>query len=98
MLLGTLVTTDSGAVAETLAISGWDWLFIDLEHAALTVGDAQRLLQAIGERTHTVIRVPDRSETSIKQALDTGCSGVIVPQVNTADQARDVVRFARYPP
>jgi len=98
VLLGTLVTSDAGAVAETLAIAGWDWLFIDCEHAALNVADAQRLLQAIGGRTHAVIRIPDQSETSIKQALDTGCSGVIVPQVNTAEQARNVARFARYPP
>jgi len=48
--------------------------------------------------SYAVIRVPDDSETWIKQALDTGCDGIIVPHVSTAQQAQAVVERAKYPP
>lgn len=97
-LLGTMVTLACPAVAEILAHIGFDWLFIDGEHGPLDTGDLLGILQAADNRTACIVRVPATDEVAIKKVLDLGAAGVIVPQVNTAQQAADVVRFSRYAP
>ncbi|MCX7154793.1 MAG: aldolase/citrate lyase family protein [Betaproteobacteria bacterium] len=96
LLLGTIVTLQSTDVSELLSMAGYDWLFIDTEHAPLTLRDAQTLIQA--SRVPCLIRVADDAEATIKKALDTGATGIVVPQVTTAEQAERVVRHAKYPP
>lgn len=96
-LIGTLISLDSPAVAEILAAVGFDWLFIDEEHAPLATGDIQALLQASGD-VPCVVRVAAPEELPIKKALDVGARGVIVPGVNSAEQAERVVSYARYSP
>jgi 2-keto-3-deoxy-L-rhamnonate aldolase RhmA len=97
-LVGTLVTTTSTEVAEVLALAGFDWLFIDLEHGSLSVHDAQRVIQAVAGRSFTVVRVADATAENVKRVLDTGCDGIIAPHVNTAADARRIVAVAKYPP
>jgi 2-keto-3-deoxy-L-rhamnonate aldolase RhmA len=97
-LLGTMVTLPSAATAEILADLGFDWLFIDGEHGPLETADLVTILQVAGQKTACVVRVPEAAEAPIKKALDLGADGIIVPQVNTAEQAASVVRFARYAP
>jgi 2-dehydro-3-deoxyglucarate aldolase len=97
-LLGTMVTLASGASAELLASLGFDWLFVDGEHGPLEARELTEILQAVGDKTACIVRVPTAAEVPIKRALDLGAHGIIVPQVNTAEQAADVVRFARYAP
>jgi 2-dehydro-3-deoxyglucarate aldolase len=97
-LLGTMVTLASGASAEVLASLGFDWLFIDAEHGPLETRELTEILQAVGDKTACIVRVPEAAEVPIKKALDLGAHGIIVPQVNTAEQAAAVVRFARYAP
>jgi len=96
LLLGTIVTLQSTDVSELLSMAGYDWLFIDTEHAPLTLRDAQTLIQAA--RVPCLIRVADDGEGTIKRALDTGATGIVVPQVTTAGQAEQIVRHAKYPP
>ena len=98
LLLGTMATLGCPTTAEILSSIGFDWLFIDGEHGPLDTGDLLGILQAADSRTPCVVRVPASGEIEIKKALDLGASGVIVPQVNTPEQAADVVRFARYAP
>jgi 2-dehydro-3-deoxyglucarate aldolase len=97
-LIGAMVTLPTAATAEILVDVGFDWLFIDGEHGPLETGDILSILQAVGHRVPCVVRVPAGEEVPIKKVLDLGASGIIVPQVNTAEQARDVVRYARYAP
>ena len=98
LLAGTLLTLASPEVAELLAGVGFDWLFVDAEHGAFDVRSIQAVLQGAGRETPCLVRVPALSEAAIKQALDTGAAGVIVPMVNTAEQAELAVRWMRYPP
>ena len=98
LLLGTMLSLPSPAVAEILAGSGFDWLFVDGEHGPFDLHDIERTLQAVAGRTACLVRVPGQQEAPIKQALDLGADGIIVPQVNTAEQARNIVAFARYAP
>lgn len=97
-LIGTLVTTASPEVAEVLALAGFDWLFIDLEHGSLSIQDTQRAIQAVAGRSFTVVRVADATAENVKRVLDTGCDGIIAPHVNTASDARRIVAFIKYPP
>ncbi|MBC8183078.1 2,4-dihydroxyhept-2-ene-1,7-dioic acid aldolase [candidate division KSB1 bacterium] len=96
-LIGTMVTLDSPAVSELLAQVGFDWLFIDAEHAPFSTRDMQALLQSAGN-TPCVIRLVSGTEVAIKKALDIGAAGIIVPQVNTAEHAEQIIRMARYSP
>ncbi|HEX9012627.1 MAG TPA: aldolase/citrate lyase family protein [Anaerolineaceae bacterium] len=96
-LLGTLVTLPSPESAEILAAAGFDWLFIDLEHSAMSPRDAQAILQGVGKRAACLLRVPLNDEIWIKKALDTGAEGVIIPLVKTAAEAEQAVRLSKYP-
>jgi 2-dehydro-3-deoxyglucarate aldolase len=97
-LLGTMVTLANASSAELLASLGFDWLFIDGEHGPLGTRELAEILHAVGDKTACIVRVPEAAEVPIKKALELGAHGIIVPQVNTAEQAANVVRWARYAP
>jgi 2-dehydro-3-deoxyglucarate aldolase len=97
-LLGTMVTLSTPSTAEILADLGYDWLFIDGEHGPLETSEVLGILQAVSHKTACIVRVPVAEEAPIKKMLDLGAHGIIAPQVNTPDQAADVVRFSRYAP
>lgn len=96
LLIGTLVTLASPEVTEIMVEVGFDWLFIDCEHAPFEAQTAQALLQAAGDRCPCAIRVPSGDKVWIKKALDIGAAGIIVPQVNSPEQAERVVRLCKY--
>jgi 2-dehydro-3-deoxyglucarate aldolase len=98
LLLGTMLTLPSPEAAEMIAACGYDWLFMDGEHGPLSILDWQRQIQAVGGRAASVLRVPSASEHDIKKALDIGADGIIVPMVNDAELARQVVAWSKYPP
>ncbi|MEM7641703.1 MAG: aldolase/citrate lyase family protein [Pseudomonadota bacterium] len=81
--------------AELAARVGFDWLVIDGEHGAWDPGDIRRRLIAAPD---AVVRVPSGEAWLIKQALDLGARTILVPMVDTADQARAAVSACRYPP
>lgn len=97
-LLGTLVSLASPEIAEILAGAGFDWLFLDAEHAPLNAPRLQRILQGAGPAVPCLVRLPGRDEVFVKKALDIGAAGVIAPMVNTAEQAEHVVRLSKYAP
>lgn len=97
-LVGTIVTLPTPEVSEILAGAGFDWLFVDVEHAPMGFRDAQALLQAAGNSCPCLVRVPAGEEVWIKKALDIGAAGVIVPQVHSAAQAGRIVGLCKYPP
>ena len=97
LLIGTLVSLPSPEITEILSSVGYDWLFIDAEHGAFNPQQAQSMLQAAGD-VPCVIRVPSGDEVWIKKALDIGAAGIIVPQVHTAEQAKQIVKSCKYSP
>jgi 2-keto-3-deoxy-L-rhamnonate aldolase RhmA len=96
-LVAPLLTLNSPAVTELMSAVGFDWLFIDAEHAPLEPFQMQALLQGAGA-TPCVIRLPAGEEVPIKKALDIGAAGIIAPQVNSAEHARRIVQAAKYAP
>ena len=97
-LIGTLLTLPVPEFAEICVEAGFDWLFLDMEHGTLDVQDVQRIAQAVANRCACIVRMPANEEAWIKKVLDTGVDGIIIPHVNTVEQAQSAVRFSRYPP
>jgi 2-keto-3-deoxy-L-rhamnonate aldolase RhmA len=97
-LRGVLLNLPSAAVAEILAAAGFDWLFIDGEHGAIDTRELVEILQAVERDIACIVRIPELGRGAIKRALDMGAAGVLVPQVETAEQAAEAVRLARYAP
>jgi len=89
----------TGYAAEIAAGTGYDWLLIDGEHAPNTVPSILGQLQAVAPYpTAPVIRPVIGDTALIKQLLDIGAQTLMVPMVETAEQARQLVRAMRYPP
>jgi len=98
LLLGTIITVASPEIVEIFSMSGFDWLFVDLEHSTLSINDAQRIVQIVSPQIPCCVRVPSNDEFWIKKALDIGVSGIIVPQIKTVGDAKQAVRLCKYPP
>lgn len=98
LLIGTFMTLPSPEAAEIFAETGFDWLFVDMEHTTLGGKDVQRILQAVGGRCACLVRVPNKDEAWLKRMCDAGVDGIIVPHVNTAEEVRSIVRTCLYPP
>lgn len=83
---------------ELLSHAGVDFIWIDAEHSAIDTCEIQNMVRAAGSRCPAIVRVPSHDEAWIKRVLDTGCDGIVVPQVNSADEARRVLQYCYYPP
>lgn len=97
--LGATITMNSPIVAEILSHVGLDWVWFETEHTALNMQNALTMMQATnGSKTSSVMRVPWNDKTMIKRALDIGPDGIIVPLVNSAEEAEAAVKAMKYPP
>jgi len=97
-LIGTLLSVASPSVAEALSASGLDWLFFDLEHSVMSLAEVQAMIQGMHEKCLSLIRLEEPGTVFVKKALDTGCAGIIVPQVNSAATAKAIVNAGKFPP
>ncbi|MCI7550821.1 MAG: HpcH/HpaI aldolase/citrate lyase family protein [Actinomycetaceae bacterium] len=98
-LIGMWVSSGSPVNAEICAGSGVEWLLIDGEHSPLSLESIQLQLQAVAAYPVTpVVRVPENSQVLIKQYLDLGAQNLLVPMVNTPEDAEAAVCAVRYPP
>jgi len=98
-LYGGFVGLGSAPVTELMARAGFDWVIIDLEHGAGTESELLGQLHAVGAtRTAALVRPPSGERLRIGRALDLGAHGIMVPRIDTPDQAREAVSFMRYPP
>lgn len=96
---GAWCTSPSAVVAEAVASSGYDYVCVDMQHGAVDYSDAVGMLQAIHAQGATPIaRVPSNDLATIGKVLDAGALGVVVPLVNTAEEAAAAVAACRYPP
>jgi len=85
--------------AEVCAGCGFDWVLIDGEHAPNDLRHMLGTLQALAPYpVHPVVRIPEGSPTLIKQVLELGATTLLVPMVESANEARALVRAMRYPP
>lgn len=97
--LGSWITIGDPSVAEIMANAGFDWLTIDMEHSSITTDQAQQLIRVIERCGVTpLVRVGANDPLIIKRVMDAGAHGVIVPMVNTREDAVRAVAAVKYPP
>ncbi len=95
---GCVISSTDAALAELAGEAGFDFAWIDLEHSPLTLPDASHLIMALrGTGCASFVRVPGNVSYLLKPVLDLAPAGVIVPMINTGEQARQAVLACRYP-
>lgn len=99
LTVGCWITLGHPAIAEIMAMAGFDWLVVDLEHSVITIREAAELIRVI-ERCGAVplVRLSANDPIQIKRVMDAGAHGVIVPMVNSVEEARKAVEAVLYPP
>ncbi len=99
LVVGTFLNLASSFTAEIVGHAGFDWVLVDLEHG---VGDELSLAHQFQALASTpavpLVRLPCNDSTRMKRVLDLGAFGVMVPYVNTAEEAESVAAAMRYPP
>jgi 4-hydroxy-2-oxoheptanedioate aldolase len=97
--LGLFVNSHSPTVAEQLAHSGYDWLLVDTQHGPMGNERLSAMLAGIANGgAKSLVRVGGYADRAgIQQSLDMGADGVLVPYINTAEEARQAVNCTRYP-
>ena len=89
-------TVDIGKI---MAVSDYDWLFIDMEHNSMGVDVASQISVAAQDAGITpIVRVPDFAHHHATRVLDSGAMGIVFPHVDDADTARKLVSYCLYPP
>ncbi len=86
-------------IAKAMATAGFDWLFIDLEHGSIPLDVAAQIsCAALDAGISPIVRVPHADYGLATRALDTGAIGIVMPHVDSAEEAREVVDRLRFPP
>ncbi len=97
--LGSWLTIPHQAVVEILASAGFEWLTIDIEHAAIDLQTLQNLIGHIqGNGMEALVRVSKNEEVIIKRVMDAGANGVIIPMIKNQKEAEQAVSWVKYPP
>src|SRR4051794_39473923 len=87
-VIGPFVYLGDAAVAELAGLAGFDFVVIDMEHTTRTLGEVQQLVMAAETADVTpIVRVPEPDEKLILRVLETGAQGVMVPLLETAEEA-----------
>ncbi len=98
-VVGATVATADADIYCAVANSGFDFIWIEMQHSPLTYTDAARMIWACrGAPAIPFIRVPSATEGDIQKATDIGALGIIVPMVDSMEEIRDAVTYAHYPP
>lgn len=97
--VGTWVKLPATETVELMALAGFDFIVLDLEHSPMSLETASTLIAvARGRGLVVLVRTPDHAQSWIQRCLDAGAAGVLVPHVDTADEATAVVSAARHEP
>lgn len=97
--LGLFVMSGSPAVVEAVSAAKLDWVCIDAQHGAISYERTGEMLRATASNTTAIVRVGGPNDRfGIQQALDLGADGVVVPLINTREEALQAVSYCLYPP
>lgn len=97
--IGSWITLNHFSIVEIMADAGFDWLCVDMEHSVTDYFEAEQLIAAIQSKgISAFVRVGENNQRIIKRVLDAGAQGIIVPMVNSRDEAIKAVNAVRYPP
>lgn len=97
--IGSWITLNHSSIAEIMADSGFDWLCVDMEHSVTDYFEAQQLIATIQAKgIKAFVRVGENNARIIKRVLDAGADGVIIPMVNSKEDAIKAINAVKYPP
>jgi len=97
--IGSWITLNHFSIVEIMAEAGFDWLCVDMEHSVIDYYDAEKLIATIQAKgLMAYVRVGENNTRIIKRVLDSGADGIIVPMVNSKDDAQKAIEAVKYPP
>ncbi len=97
--VGSWMQIPSPSVAEIMAHAGFDWVALDLEHGSFSLGDIPDLCRALVlGGAQPFVRVATAGCTEIKQAIEAGARGIILPMIASAAELEQAIAWAHYPP
>jgi len=97
--VGTWVQMNSPETCEIAALSGFDFVIVDMEHGSFGIAEATAMVKSVQVGgADAVVRVPDGSRTTLKRVLDIGVAAVLVPALENADDAADAVAATQFEP
>lgn len=97
--VGTWLQLAHPSIAEMMAAAGFEWITVDLEHSAITIREAEEMIRIISlSGVVPLVRVSSNDFVQIKRVMDAGAGGIIIPMVNTREDAELAVRSVHYPP
>jgi 4-hydroxy-2-oxoheptanedioate aldolase len=97
--IGLWSTVSNSYCVEAIAGAGYDWILIDTEHSPADLENVLGQLQAVAPySTEPVVRVPWNDMVTIKRTLDIGARSILIPYIQTEEEARNAVAYTRYPP
>ncbi len=98
-VVGGTINTSDPEIYCAMANAGFDYLWIEMQHSPLMYNDVAKMIWACrGASAVPFIRVPDATEGDLQKATDIGALGVIVPMVDTVEEAERAVLYSKYPP
>jgi len=97
--IGSWLNFSSPIISETMAHIGFDWLVVDAEHSPIDMETVQQCLVSISTSdTIPMVRAAWNDKVLIKRVLDAGAYGIVIPMVNSKEEAQNAVNACRYPP
>ena len=99
LTIGSWIMMGNPMSVEVMALAGFEWLVVDIEHTSIDLSMTQTLIATIQAKgIKALVRVSKNEEVVIKKVLDMGADGIIVPMVSSKEDALQAVSYAKYPP
>jgi 2-dehydro-3-deoxyglucarate aldolase len=99
LTIGSWIMMGNTMSVEVMALAGFEWLVIDIEHTSINIETVEKLIITIqAHDMKALVRVSKNEEVVIKKVLDMGADGIIVPMVSSKEDAKMAVDYAKYPP
>ncbi len=99
LTIGSWITLGHPAIAEIMASAGFDWLVLDMEHSVIELSEAQAIIQVLDkQQCPAIVRLTSNHPDQIKRVMDAGATGVMIPMIKSAEDARAAVSSVYYPP
>ena len=99
LTIGSWIMMGNTMSVEVMALAGFEWLVVDIEHTSINLETTEHLISTIqANNMKALVRVSKNEEVIIKRVLDMGADGIIVPMVSSKEDAAQAVEYAKYPP
>jgi 2-keto-3-deoxy-L-rhamnonate aldolase RhmA len=99
LCLGSWITLGHSGIAEIFARSGFDWVVVDLEHSMISIDQAGDLIRTIDlAGAVPLVRLTSNNSDQVKRIMDAGACGIVVPNINSVEEAMQAISATRYAP